>query len=87
MYTLFPDARHNHNINAFMLYILDENRKENAILLENAFYNKKAAEQQPENEPEEETQPEKIDAETIQNLLNDPNMVELLKKLSKTVGK
>lgn len=68
-------------------HILDENRKENAILLENAFYNKKAAEQQPENEPEEETQPEKIDAETIQNLLNDPNMVELLKKLSKTVGK
>ena len=68
-------------------HILDENRKKNAILLENVLYNKKAAEQQPENKPEEETQPEKIDAETIQNLLNDPNMVELLKKLSKTVGK
>ena len=44
-------------------------------------------ETQPEKEPEEETQPEKIDAETIQSLLNDPSMVELLKKLSKTVGK
>ena len=67
-------------------HILDENRKENAILLENAFYNKKATEPQPESEPEEETQPEKITAETIQNLLNDPNMVELLRKLSKTVA-
>lgn len=67
-------------------HILDENRKENAILLENAFYNKKVTEPQPESEPEEETQPEKITAETIQNLLNDPNMVELLRKLSKTVA-
>ena len=55
-----------------MLYILDENRKENAVLPENAYYNKKATEPQTEDESEEETQPKKTDAETIQNLLNDP---------------
>ncbi len=57
------------------------------ILLENAFYNKKETEPQPENAQEEETEPEKVDEETIQNLLKDPNMLELLRKLSKTVGK
>lgn len=71
-------------------HILDENRKENAILLENAFYRKKddtAVAHEAEKARPEIDQNESVDAEAIQKLLNNPEMVQLLLKISKAAGK
>ena len=69
-------------------HILDESRKENARLLENAFYRAN----DPEPRKKEKTNgPAKANAEpdpeVVKQILGDPDMLQLLMKLSKTLGK
>ena len=69
-------------------HILDESRKENARLLENAFYRTNDSEPRKKEEANESakanTEP---DPEVVKQILGDPDMLQLLMKLSKTLGK
>ena len=69
-------------------HILDESRKENARLLENAFY--RANDPEPRKK-EESKEPEgastEPNPEVVKQILSDPDMLQLLMKLSKTLGK
>ena len=67
-------------------HILDENRKENARLLENAFYKKTDASKEEETMPAEPSEKEQIDFETVSKLMANPEIAELLLKLSKAAG-
>ena len=72
-------------------HILDENRKQNAELLEKAFYRGKGAEkvtakQQETDQPYQPLPASEADVAQVMQILNNPEMVKLLKLLSKTVG-
>ncbi len=72
-------------------HILDENRKTNAELIEKAFYEGHGSE--PENGASAKKKPtmkvvesDGLDADQLAKLLGDPNVVNMLKVLSKTIG-
>lgn len=69
-------------------YIIDEDRRKNAELIENAFYNNKNF--NPEMRGQEEKSntievPEGVDAELLMKVLNNPEMAALLSTLAKTI--
>ena len=72
-------------------HILDENRKQNAELLERAFYRGKGAEkitekQQETARPYQSPSSSEDDVAQAMKVLSNPEMVKLLKLLSKTIG-
>ena len=71
-------------------HILDENRKQNAELLEKAFYRGKGtgkitAEQQETVQPCQSLPASEVDIAQAMRVLSNPEMVKLLKLLSKTI--
>ena len=69
-------------------HILDESRKDNARLLENAFYRANDPEPRKKEETNESAKANaQPDPEVIKQILGDPDMLQLLMKLSKTLGK
>ncbi len=69
-------------------HILDESRKENARLLENAFYRANDPEPRKKKETDESGKANaEPDPEVVKQILGDPDMLQLLMKLSKTLGK
>ena len=70
-------------------HILDEDRKRNAELFEEAFYGKKNLNPQMMDAGPEKmiTVPDGVDAETLMKVLANPEMVALLSSLAKTMGK
>lgn len=69
-------------------HILDEDRRKNAELIENAFYNKKNL--NPDMHDQEEkgntiSVPEGVDAELLMKVLGNPEMAALLTSLAKTM--
>ena len=69
--------------------ILDEDRKRNAELFEEAFYGKKNLNPQMIDAGTEKmiTVPDGVDAETLMKVLGNPEMVALLSSLAKTIQK
>lgn len=72
-------------------HILDENRRQNAQLVERAFYQGKGAEvasieQKDMSSATEQAATSGIDAELLMKVLSNPEMVRVLQMLSKTVG-
>ena len=70
------------------LYILDEDRRKNAELMENAFYNKENLNPQMKNQDEGSstiTVPDGVDAELLMKVLGNPEMAALLTSLAKTM--
>ena len=72
-------------------HILDENRKTNAELIEKAFYEGHGSE--PDGSSGAKKKPtmkvvesDGLDADQLAKLLGDPNVVNMLKVLSKTIG-
>ena len=70
-------------------HILDEDRKRNAELFEEAFYGKKNLNPQMIDARSEKmiTVPDGVDVETLMKVLANPEMVALLSSLAKTMGK
>ena len=70
-------------------HILDEDRRKNAELFEVAFYGKKNLNPQMVDAGSEKmvTVPEGVDAETLVEVLANPEMVALLSSLAKTIQK
>ena len=68
-------------------HILDEDRRKNAQLFEEAFYGKKNLNPQMVDAGEEKmvTVPDGVDAETLAKVLANPEMVALLSSLAKTI--
>ena len=72
-------------------HILDENRRQNAQLVERAFYQGKGAETTKADQKDmpsatEQAAASGIDAELLMKILSNPEMVKVLQMLSKTVG-
>ena len=67
-------------------HIIDEDRKRNAELFEEAFYGKKNPNPKMDKSAEEKTVrlPEGLDAELLGKVLANPEMVALLSSLAKT---
>ena len=70
-------------------HILDEDRKKNARLFEEAFYEKKNLNPQMYETPEGKLMsvPDGVDAELLAKVLSNPEMVALLASLAKTMEK
>ena len=68
-------------------HIIDEDRRRNAALFEEAFYGKKNLDPQmrPADKSEAEEWPDDVDAELIAKVLANPEMKALLMSLAKTV--
>ena len=69
-------------------HILDEDRRKNAELMENAFYNKENLNPQMKEQDERSstiTVREGVDAELLMKVLGNPEMAALLTSLAKTV--
>ena len=68
-------------------HILDDDRKKNAELFEDAFYGKKETDSQMHRKNSENTLkvPEGIDAELLAKVLSNPEMTALLASLAKTI--
>ena len=69
-------------------HILDEDRRKNAELMENAFYNKENLNPDIHEQKEEEnkiTIPEGVDTELLMKVLGNPEMAALLTSLAKTM--
>ena len=69
-------------------HILDEDRRKNAELMENAFYNKENLNPQMEEQDEGSstiTVPDGVDAELLMKVLGNPEMAALLNSLAKTM--
>ena len=69
-------------------HILDEDRRKNAELMENAFYNKENLNPQMKNQDEGNstiTVPDGVDAELLMKVLGNPEMAALLTSLAKTM--
>ncbi len=69
-------------------HILDEDRRKNAELMENAFYNKENLNPQMKEQDEGSstiTVPDGVDAELVMKVLGNPEMVALLTSLAKTM--
>ena len=69
-------------------HILDEDRRRNAELFEEAFYGKKNLNPQMIDAGAEKmiTVPDGVDAETLMKVLGNPEMVALLSSLAKTIN-
>ena len=69
-------------------HIIDEDRRRNAALFEEAFYGKKNLDPQmrPADKSETEELPDGVDAELIAKVLANPEMKALLVSLAKTMG-
>ena len=71
-------------------HILDENRKTNAQLFEEAFYSGRGAETVQKPEPEKKAEPaptpEGIDPAMLAKVLSNPEMAALLKALAKSIS-
>ena len=69
-------------------HILDEDRKKNAALFEDAFYGKKNLNPQMTETPEGKmiSVPDGVDADTLAKVLGNPEMVALLASLAKSMG-
>ena len=71
-------------------HIIDEDRRKNAQLFEEAFYGGKNLDPQLHKEEEEGktvTVPEGVDANLLQQVLSNPEMAALLTALAKSMGK
>jgi len=71
-------------------HIIDEDRRKNAQLFEEAFYGGKNLDPQLHKEEEEGktlTVPEGVDANLLQQVLSNPEMAALLTALAKSIGK
>ena len=68
-------------------HILDDDRKKNAELFEDAFYGKKETDPQMHRKKPENTikVPEGVDAELLAKVLSNPEMAALLASLAKTI--
>ena len=69
-------------------HILDEDRRKNAELMENAFYNKENLNPQMKEQDEGSstiTVPDGVDAELLMKVLGNPEMTALLTSLAKTM--
>ena len=69
-------------------HILDEDRRKNAELMENAFYNKGNLNPQMKNQDKGGstiTVPDGVDAELLMKVLGNPEMAVLLTSLAKTM--
>ena len=68
-------------------HIIDEDRKKNAELFEDAFYGKKNLNPQITKTQKEKTiaVPEGIDSELLTKVLNNPEMAALLSALAKSM--
>lgn len=68
-------------------HILDDDRKKNAELFEDAFYGKKETDPQMHRKNPENTLkvPEAVDAELLAKVLSNPEMAALLASLAKTI--
>ena len=69
-------------------HILDEDRRKNAELMENAFYNKENLNPQMKAQDEGNstiTVPDGVDAELLMKVLGNPEMAALLTSLAKTM--
>ena len=69
-------------------HILDEDRRKNAELMENAFYNKENLNPQMKEQDEGSstiTVPDGVDAELLMKVLGNPEMAALLASLAKTM--
>ena len=69
-------------------HILDEDRRKNAELMENAFYNKETLNPQMKNQDKGGstiTVPDGVDAELLMKVLGNPEMAVLLTSLAKTM--
>ena len=69
-------------------HILDEDRKKNARLFEEAFYEKKNLNPQMHETPEGKmlSVPDGVDAELLAKVLSNPEMVALLTSLAKNMN-
>ena len=71
-------------------HILDEDRRKNAEMMENAFYNKENLNQQMRDDKGESKKievPDGVDAELLMKVLANPEMAALLTSLAKTMDK
>ncbi len=69
-------------------HILDESRRENAHILQNAFYAAPKEKAKPAPvKPENPSTNEKITPEMVTKLMDNPEVVDLLLKISKAYGK
>lgn len=69
-------------------HILDEDRRKNAELMENAFYNKENLNPQMKEQDEGSSTipvPDGVDAELLMKVLGNPEMAALLNSLAKTM--
>ena len=69
-------------------HILDEDRRKNAELMENAFYNKENLNPQMKDDKGDSKKievPEGVDAELLMKVLANPEMTALLTSLAKTM--
>ena len=69
-------------------HILDEDRRKNAELMENAFYNKENLNPQMKEQDEGSstiTVPDGVDAELLMRVLGNPEMAALLTSSAKTM--
>ena len=70
-------------------HIIDDDRRRNAELFEDAFYNKKNLDPQIHEVPAGNTVqvPEGVDAELLSKVLSNPEMAALLSSLAKSMQK
>ena len=71
-------------------HIIDEDRRKNAEMMENAFYNKENLNQQMRDDKGESKKievPDGVDAELLMKVLANPEMAALLTSLAKTMDK
>ena len=69
-------------------HIIDEDRRKNAEMMENAFYNKENLNPQMKEQAESNNTivvPEGVDAELLMKVLGNPEMAALLTSLAKTM--
>lgn len=69
-------------------HIFDEDRRKNAELMENAFYNKENLNPQMKEQDERSNTiavPDGVDAELLIKVLENPEMATLLTSLAKTI--
>ena len=69
-------------------HIMDEDRRKNAELMENAFYNKENLNPEMRSQTENNSVvelPEGVDAEMLMKVLTNPEMAALLTSLAKTM--
>ena len=67
-------------------HILDESRNENAHLLQKAFYSEPVDQKKPDSNSKVDSHDDDINPERIAKLMKNPEVLDLLLKLSKAYG-